>query len=190
MAILCHAMFPCRKTICTPDVDGTGWIVPKTYPYGYVTKFAGEDYDVDEVKITRDVERAVRQVIDGEGGSGKLIADVPVRVSFGEFFDRLSILKVKMEKKPTRLVSREYHKMKEQTFPTTEEVLFLMSKLIGVNREAWDINERLVTDVFSRDNILSSDFVAVSKLQRRRIELKNQINELLGSQPEVKSYYR
>jgi hypothetical protein len=191
MAILCHALFPCRKTICTPDVDGTGWIVPKTYPYGYVTKFAGEDYDVDEVKITEDVEGAVKRVIDGDGGSGSLIRDIPVRINYGEFCDRLSILQVKAMNKPTRAVTREYYRMCEQFAPmVNSKTVGLYDDLLNVNRQAWDVNERLVTDVFSRGNVLSSDFVAVSKLQKKRTELKNQINELFGSQQEVKSYYK
>jgi hypothetical protein len=194
MAILCHALFPCRKTICTPDVDGTGWIVPKTYPYGYVTKFAGEDYDVDEVKITEDVEGAVKRVIDGDGGSGSLIRDIPVRINYGEFCDRLSILQVKAMNKPTRgAVAREYYKLFEKIAPMLDssfKTTDAFAKLWDVNVKAWDVNERLVTDVFSRGNVLSSDFVAVSKLQKKRTELKNQINELFGSQQEVKSYYK
>lgn len=68
MSILCHARFPCRKTFATPSVDGgryPGLPVADTFPYALVTKFAGEDYDVEQFKITADNHAALIDRIAG-----------------------------------------------------------------------------------------------------------------------------
>lgn len=69
MSILVSGRFPCRKVFCTPSIDGTpGFFVGKrvlnqTYPYGYVTKFDGLQYNVEEYRLTSGNHAEVIQAI-------------------------------------------------------------------------------------------------------------------------------
>jgi hypothetical protein len=50
LSVACHALFPCRKTIIAPPSGFYG--LRHAFPYGYTTKFAGEDYDVEEIDVS------------------------------------------------------------------------------------------------------------------------------------------
>lgn len=197
MAILCHALFPCRKTIATPSIDGTGWIVPRTYPYANVTKFAGEDYDVDEVKITGDTTVAVKQVMKRSGGLGLRVHGVTVDLTHGDFFDRLSILEIKMTQFPRMMaagVQREYLRYKDIAEPIFarygEPLLLNYISLKACNQKAWEHNERAVPDALNHKS-MQSDHAEAIRFNYARVKYKNQINEICCSaSSEIKSYYK
>jgi hypothetical protein len=205
MAILCHAMFPCRKTIATPSLDGHSYF-KQTYPYMRVTTFSGEDYDdVEEVKVTGDAARAVEEVMSGRHsqmlpvGHGQVFSIYGV-MSVGDFLDRYSILELKVENftpHKRALVMREYLACRDVAetlnakFSTLgPELWTAYSELVAVNRAAWNHNEASVTGML-RDGVeLSEHFALAARHNKDRVRLRNVINALCSSAHlEVKSYY-
>lgn len=201
MAILCHAMFPCRKTIATPSVDGHHYF-KKTYPYAYVSTFAGEDYDdVEEVKINQLSQReAISDVLAGRHAQrlpvlNARVHPVTVELSPGDLLDRFSILKLKVNQLPPEkcaFVMREYLKYCEiaseliNRSPTDK----LFGELLGCNAEAWEHNEISVTGMLERGENISQHFADAARLNKERVGLRNLINQMCGSAfTEIKSYY-
>ena len=199
MAILCHAMFPCRKTIATPSLDGHEYF-RRTYPYMGVETYAGESYaDVAEVKIAADHHRAVEEVLSGrpESSAGAPVEYVQTPLSHGDFFDRLSILELKVKKlEPLpAVVLREYlryREIAEATGLTTHPQFLAAYDLLKiVNEKAWEHNEISVTEMYGEGKNISLHFSEAARYNRQRVELRNAINRMCGSWSfEVKSYYK
>lgn len=201
MSIICHAMFPCRKTIATPSLDGHHYF-KRTRPYADSETFAGERYaDLDEVTIGGDINTAVEHVLYGpcarrDCGSG-LVSGVQVELSHGDFFDRCSILALKMMLLPLdkrSRIQREYIRYWDVARPLLGRhgapLTALYESLLSANREAWDHNERLVTDVLSGVSRGHDGFDQTVRHNKRRVELKAEVDALCSSAySEVKSYY-
>ena len=201
--IICHAMFPCRKTIVCPSVDGHSYF-KRTYPYGYVGTFAGEDYaDVDEVKIISSVLRSADDVMAGANAARikrrGLVSGVQMTLSYGDFFDRLSILEIKTERlsgDKRAAIYREYLQHFEAAVPVLDHFGSVLRdsylKIKNSNAAAWDHNEKMVGAVFS-GGAMTPDapaFAETALFNRERVRLKNQINAICGSSSdEIKSYY-
>ena len=201
MSILCHAGFPCRKTFATPSVDGHPYY-KRTFPYASVRTFAGEDYDdVEEVKITSDLGRAVDEVMSGRHARRlpvrrNQVHGVQITLTHGDFFDRLSILEIKSKMlagDKRAMIMRDYLHHREVADPivlANPHVLPLYAKLLCCNAEAWTHNETSVTGMLQNGTELSEHFAIAARHNKDRIAIKNQISALLSSaHVEVKSYY-
>lgn len=117
-------------------------------------------------------------------------------VSLGELVDKISILKIKMEKiddkQKVGLVEKEfttlYATLKGLELDGIESFL---SRLESVNSELWDIEDEIRE--CEREKNFSSSFIelarSVYKTNDLRFALKNEVNNKYGSSiKEVKSY--
>ena len=202
MAALCEARFPCRKTICTPAIepDGmAGFPLRATFPYAYVTKFAGNDYDIEEYRIDADHDGLVRRILAGKNALRLPHDPAPVRtvnvdISPGDLFDRLSILTVKCGKfdgASRAAVLRETARLDNAAAPllTSPAIASAYLALGSANLEAFEANEIMVRETFAGTGGQEAHERAV-RANKLRVEAKNRINELCGSAwREVKSYY-
>lgn len=202
LSILCAARFPCRKTFATPSVDGgryPGLPVAATFPYAYVTKFAGEDYDVEEFKITDGNHAALVEMIAGGANARRLrpLSLAPVRsvmapLSPGDACDRLAVLQVKHERFPPELVAgvlREFGRYCHLVpgLPVPQEIY---DQLLQLHRDGFDLHERFVRGALADQPGLEAEHAEAVKLNRRRVELRQVIDALCGAATtEVKSYY-
>ena len=204
MSILCTGRFPCRKTLATPNVDSNthpDFWAAETYPYGYVTKFAGEDHDVEELKITAGRhQEAIEAIVRGVNArrlrahDPRPILRVPASLSPADFLDRYAVLCVKRDRfgdVGRAEVDREYQRYAESyrqlTLPAAVNPLF--QELLALHRESFDLLERLVPEALT--NATALEHVAAIRANRRRTELKGRIDELCRSgYTEVKSYHR
>ncbi len=202
MSTLCAARFPCRKTFATPSVDGgryPGLPVADTFPYAYVTKFAGDDYDVEEFKITSGNHAALVEMIAGGVNARRLrpVNLLPVRsvmapLSPGDAADRLAVLQVKQERFGPDLVAgiqrelgRYCHLVPQMAAPQG-----LYDQLVQLHRDGFDMHERFVRGALSDAPGLEADHAAAVKLNKRRVELRQAIDAACGAATtEVKSYY-
>lgn len=211
MSILAAAGFPCRKSICTPSIDGNdhpghlGWAID-TYPYAYVTKFTGNDYDVEEYKITDDNHAEVVGSILGGVNALRLrpvsplpVLSVEAPLSPGDFLDRLAVLTVKRARFPFEkraLIEREYQRYgeiyRQMELPGKIQASMhrKLVELIDLHDETFNLLENLVPIVFADCTVHGDHHVKVIRLNRLRIELKQQIDALCNAPyTEVKSYY-
>lgn len=202
MAILCHAQFPCRKTIATPAVEGTNWIVPRTFPYAYVTKFAGEDYgDVEEVLIPSESRLAVDNIMAGVHAhrvpvTNRQVFAVEVPMTPGDLMDRLSVLMLKTDRlPPLQAATFRKESMKFWMIASAAGILKNVKALDAftdlhlVNGAAWDHNNKAVPDALAHREMQASHAEAI-RMNRERVRLKNQISDICGSpSQEIKSYY-
>lgn len=205
MSILCTGGFPCRKTLATPSVDderAPGFLAPQTYPYAYVTKFANEDYDVEEFKITIQNRLEMVEAIATGANAQRLrphmtgpVTTVQVLIAPGDALDRLAVLAVKRHRfGPVRRASieREYQRMLEatRTLRLNSRLDGLYHRLIEHHEAAFDILERAVPAVMLDDEMSVEDHVAMIKLNRKRVDLRREIDAATASPfTEVKSYY-
>lgn len=199
MMILCHTGFPCRKTIATPSLDGHHYF-KKTYPYMYVETFAGENYgDVDEVKITDNLDWAISSVMAGANAHRisrpQRASGIAVMLSYGDFFDRAAILTVKSIRLPPEkaaLIMRDHLRHSELlTSVIGHDPLLkdLARKLFEVNDEAFQQNEVAVKTVMEGGQA-SEHYAKAVHLNKQRTELKEKVNRQCNSiYVEVKSYY-
>ena len=123
---------------------------------------------------------------------------VTIPVSWGELFDKLTILKIKQARigDPRKLVniSREYEALQNigaAQQPPDTRLQGLVDELQRVNESLWDIEDQI--RCCERDQDFSGRFIelarSVYRTNDRRAELKREINELLGSELiEEKSY--
>lgn len=200
MSILCHAQFPCRKTFATPSLDGHPYF-KRTYPYMRTYTFAGETYaDVDEVKIERDVGRAIDRVLSGpcavlsEVPRGPA-ASVSAPTSFGDLLDRASILEIKYERLPIEkraAIHREYlwhAETVEHLLRDDKDLIALYDTLKRINEHAWDQNDVAVRAVM-RGGSAEGHYDGAVRLNKDRIRIKGAVDEHCKSQfREAKSYY-
>ena len=123
---------------------------------------------------------------------------VMIPVSWGELFDKLTILEIKKERisdKPKLTnISRELDELlavsNAHELPD-EPLTDLVAELRSINETLWDIEDDIRTCERTED--FSSSFIelarSVYKTNDKRAELKLRINRLLGSElVEEKSY--
>jgi len=120
---------------------------------------------------------------------------VKVETSIGEVVDKLSILQLKKEniKNPLKLynISREYDYLYRVVFTEINIELSDYLELLSINRELWDIEDRI--RVKETDEIFDNEFIHLARLVYKtndlRAEIKRKINVKYGSKfVEEKSY--
>jgi hypothetical protein len=206
MSILCTGRFPCRKTLASPSVDderSPGFLAGETFPYAYVTKFANEDYDVEEFKITTANRRdLVRSIVTGANAQRlwphdpRPVVTLHAPLSPGDALDRLAVLKVKRDRFPPArraAIQREFFRYMELTRGLRDDprVAGLFARLV-INHEAtFDLLERLIPAVMQREERGDlADHVEAIRKNRERTDLKREIDVACRAPyTEVKSYY-
>lgn len=194
MAILCHAKFLCRKTFITPPSEvGHDAAMP-------VWRFSGDDYDVEEI-VLRDPVAALMTVMDGKHAHLMPYTVEPSQRCLmpctpGDLLDRLSVLTLKMKYLSGRnraAVIREFNEVLDvvnRLIPRKDELERTYIELLVSNDDAWHHNELSVTGMFNDGQNLSEHFALAARHNRKRVELRNRINELCSAPGrEVKSYY-
>lgn len=208
MSILASARFPCRKTFLTPSLDDLDlpnqWAARRTYPYAYVTKFDGCDYDVEEYKIESGNHAAlVERVLSGANALGRRPHD-PSPTSFvmmpltpGDFLDRRAVLTVKRERfdPPRRAaIEREWGRYEEAALHFrrehgwSDELAALYDKLLDTHHRAFDLIALAVPA--SLAGKYTENRRRVDRINRERVALKIAIDELCHAPyTEVKDYF-
>jgi hypothetical protein len=205
MAIICYAQFACRKTFVTPAIEEAqsfGLPLHSTFPYAYVSKFAGNDYDVEEFKIARDNQAEVLDAVINGANARQLwphdpapTMNVHVPLTPGEFLDRLAVLTVKHRRFEPRLragIDREHRRhlevFKSERF--TDEALKLFSALIELHGRNFDAHERFVRTAVANEAVAAEDHATAVRANKDRVMLKRRIDALSHAPyMEVKSYY-
>lgn len=125
---------------------------------------------------------------------------VTIPVSWGELFDKLTILQIKRDRigddRKLINISREFdalEKIRSAHQLPENELQSLVDELQQVNQSLWDIEDSIRR--CEREQDFSMRFIelarSVYRTNDRRAELKREINELLGSELiEEKSYER
>lgn len=123
---------------------------------------------------------------------------VMIEVSYGELFDKISILEIKsiQVKDPAKLanVNLELTKLLEvrQVIQAGEEIDGLFAQLHQINEALWLVEDQLRDK--ERDKQFDKDFVelarSVYKLNDERARLKRELNARLGSQLVEEKNYR
>lgn len=123
---------------------------------------------------------------------------VSVPISFGELFDKITILRIKSEliRNPEKLLNIKTElaalsSAAKEYVPDTPDVSDLVETLYTINRRLWDIEDGK-RDA-ERRKVFDADFIELARqvyIQNdRRADIKRQINLALGSAIiEEKSY--
>lgn len=211
MSILCTGSFPCRKTLATPSVDherSPGFLARETFPYAYVTKFANNDYDVEEFKISLENRAEVIDAIANGSNALRLwphnpapLPNVTVSMSPGEVLDRLAVLSVKRHRFPPNkraAVEREYRRYSEVARLLLEraDLMSFYQRMVICHEKTFDVLEGLVPEALLPDHSQSDILKMLDKhidamyLNRERTELRQAADAASGTaRSEVKSYY-
>lgn len=208
MSIIVAGGFPCRKTVASPSMDYNTlpdqWM-DHTYPYGYVTKFDGEDYDVEEFKITDDNHAEVVSSITGGVNALRLrphnpapTLSVMMPLTPGDFLDRLAILEVKRSRfgaTKRAAIEREYKRYAEALFrlrasnkldSATED---LFGQLIALHRKSFELLSEVVPSGKRLAGPVDAPHAKVIELNCERVRLKNLIDSRCHAPyAEVKDY--
>ena len=116
---------------------------------------------------------------------------VEIAVSYGELFDKISILEIKRSNvvNPDQRVNIEnelevLNRARATAIPDHIDVNDLMAGLSDVNARLWDVEDELRD--CERRNEFGATFVelarSVYRLNDRRAELKRELNQRLGSE--------
>ena len=121
-----------------------------------------------------------------------------VPISWGEFFDKITILQVKLEnltsKNALENVEQELKKLQSiltQNGPKTMETIRLEGELRRINQQLWDIEDKIRDK--ERNNSFDDEFIQLARsvyvTNDERSLIKRKINDMLGSElVEEKSY--
>jgi len=125
--------------------------------------------------------------------------NLEVNVSIGEFIDKITILKIKINKikDKEKLKNLKFEKnlldskLKKLDIKNKKKFNDLMIQLLEINNSLWEIEDQI--RVFEKNNKFNEDFVnlarSVYKTNDKRFEVKDEINRLFNSSiKEVKSY--
>ena len=202
MSILTTARYPCRKSFCTPTVDGSfpkEFPVKTAFPYAYVTKFAGEDFDVDQYEITNgNHDRIIQALIqDRKERSPDPVQTVTIPVSPGDFLDRLAVLHVKLEKfskENKRKVAREHAHYwriyQELNASTLLNCGRYFDALVQNHRDTFDLCSSYVPDALNGRQDEAKHAKAIT-LNKERVSIRQTVDEKFRSAfTEVKDYYK
>lgn len=204
MSILVTGRFPCRKTFATPDVDldRNFLFSQNTFPYGYVTKFSNQDYDVEEFKIASNTHFALVNAIVSGSNALRLwphdpqpTKSITVPLTPGDFLDRLAVLTVKYGRfSPVRraAIEREFQRHNElrnqAQFSGDVEALF--QRLIELHSATFDLLEKMVPEALGSGTMAVEDHIEAVRLNRDRVEIKRAIDAACRAPyREEKSYY-
>lgn len=205
MSILCTGQFPCRKSVVTPSVDDfqqPEFLARETYPYGYVTKFAGEDYDVEEFKLTAfNHAEVIDALLHGQNAlriaahDPRPVTTISLPLTPGDALDRTAVLSVKRSRFLVHQragVEREYQRHMEATRVLRQrpEIAALYARMVALHLSAFDRLERMVPAATERRHMEVSDHVDAVAANRLRIALKQEADVLCRAPyHERKSYY-
>lgn len=203
MSILCEAQFPCRKTFCTPSVPKPrplGFLVDQTFPYGYVTKFAGHDWAVDEYEIgDKNHELIISHILASADvwPHPKPVTSFSMPLTPGDFLDRLAVLMVKGANfKDARRVAVRRELERYVEVYTSQPKAFVrvgreFEELIAVNQNIFTHSATLVPEAIDGNISNLQAHARIIQLNKRRVELKQQIDQAMdAAYSEVKDYYR
>lgn len=121
-----------------------------------------------------------------------------VPISWGELFDKTTILQIKLEnltsKNALENVEQELKKLQSiltQNGPKTTETIQLEGELWRTNQQLWGIEDKIRDK--ERTNSFDDEFIQLARsvyiTNDERSRIKRKINELLGSElVEEKSY--
>ena len=121
-----------------------------------------------------------------------------VPISWGELFDKITILQIKLEnltsKKALKNVEQELKKLQSistQDCPKTMETTQLEGELRQINQQLWDIEDKIRDK--ERANSFDDEFIQLARsvyiTNDKRSRVKRIINDILGSKlVEEKSY--
>lgn len=124
-----------------------------------------------------------------------------VPISLGELLDKISILQVKLKKiEESKLqpVKFELNALKsvlenliEEWGIVKSELDKLIERIFEINYNQWNMEDRIrklrLDHNYTQEYIDISE--SISKSNKKRIEIKNEINHKFGSNIEVKSYF-
>jgi len=123
---------------------------------------------------------------------------IEIPISYGEFFDKISILQIKQEKitDPDKLllISVELESLKNLIDPRLSlKVATLHKSLKIINEELWNVEDKL--RIMEKKSSFDFSFIKLARsvyvLNDQRFQLKDAINTLLGSKfREVKQYVK
>jgi hypothetical protein len=207
MSILVTGRFPCRKTLATPAVDDNPAFrfSQRTFPYGYVTKFSNQDYDVEEFKIAADThDDLIEAIVSGQNAlrlwphDPSPTASVMVPLMPGDFLDRLAVLTVKYAKFPPErraAIMREYqrHTDLRDAQKYGPEIDRLFDELIEIHSTSYDLLQRIVPaalDAEAPAETLAEDHSEAIRLNKARVDIKLAIDAACrASYTDIKGYY-
>lgn len=206
MSILVAGEWPCRKTLATPSIDdgaGGDYWAKSTFPYAYVSRFMGRDYDVEEIKIDDDHDRALVAILNGPNAfrlrqhDPRPVTSIPFALSPGDLLDRLAVLAVKKSRfsgDGRALIQREYDRHAEAARPLLERSdgwgYRYFADLFAEHAKAFDVLERAVPSALAGSGLAAEDHAAVIAMNRERVRLKQAVDAAFGAAySEVKSYY-
>ena len=121
-----------------------------------------------------------------------------VPISWGELFDKITILQIKLEnltlKNALENVEQELKKLQSiftQHCPETMETMQLEGELRQINQELWDIEDKIRDK--ERNNSFDDEFIQLARsvytTNDERSRIKRKINDMFGSElVEEKSY--
>ena len=121
-----------------------------------------------------------------------------IPISWGELFDKITILQIKLEnlktKSALRNVKKEHGqlcKILDRNFSKNENAKRLMTDLKLINQKLWDIEDRIRDK--ERSKIFDKEFIEFARkvymINDDRSRIKRNINETFGSELiEEKSY--
>jgi len=118
-----------------------------------------------------------------------------IEVSNGEIADKLTIIEIKLEnikdEKKLANLRNEFHVLDEAVSKTMKKDHELYQELLKINKQLWDIEDRIRELEKAKD--FGPEFIEVARsvyfTNDKRSEVKRQINELTGSALiEEKSY--
>ena len=121
-----------------------------------------------------------------------------VPISWGELFDKITILQIKLEnltsKNALENVEQELKKLQSiltQNGPKTMETLQLEGELRQINQQLWGIEDKIRDK--ERNNAFDDEFIQYARsvyiTNDERSRIKRKINDMLGSEiVEEKSY--
>ncbi len=119
-------------------------------------------------------------------------------ISVGELFDKISILKIKLDnikdEKKLIEINKEYKSLEETrkaNIKITENLQKLIDQLSEINLKLWNIEEK--KRICEKNEDFGNNFIQLSRNvyinNDKRAKIKSDINKLLGSNiKEVKSY--
>lgn len=207
MSMLVTGRWPCRKTLASPMLTADNkmmrFLQPSTFPYAYVTKFGGEDHDVQEFEVADGNHAGIIEAIVCGVNARRLwphdpapVMSVSVPLTPGDFLDRLAVLTVKWRRFPPdgrAAIDREYRRYVElrRTLRMPPAVDQMFTRLLDLHGDTFDQLERLVpAAVGGANGVGVVDHVSAIRANRERVELKWKIDAACRAPyAEAKSYY-
>ena len=121
-----------------------------------------------------------------------------VSISWGELFDKITILQIKLEnltsKDALENVEREFKQLQSifiKYFPESTEAKQLEKELKQINQQLWDIEDKIRDK--ERNRSFDDEFIQLARsvyiINDKRSRIKRKINDVFGSEfVEEKSY--